>query len=291
MNAEEMSEETLAFLKESMKGFMFIDRDDLSSGHITKLVLKAFTRHTVHEEEEVVVEGEAGDWLFIVEIGELKVEIEDKLVKRIRRGAYFGELSLLYDVPRSATVTAMSDCVLWKLERTIFKQIQQIASRESMIQRCKRFRKVPEFSSLSPDHMLRLMKCLTPMTYGARNIIYAEGNVATKIMLIESGRISFSVPPSLLDLSNEERDEAMGIVRPDEDDVPLAVAHGADTCDIYPGCIIGLAVLRGRIGLESGWPWVDRHVETVHVVGADCPLTAIAMVLPLPPLLLDARTD
>jgi serine/threonine protein kinase len=215
--------------------------------------------------------------MYIVDIGELAVQIEGRAVRRLKRGDFFGELALLYDQPRSATVTAQTDCVLWSLERGIFKQIQQIASRESMMQRCRRFRNVPEFSHLSPDHMLKLMRCLTPMTYSARNLLYAEGVVATKVMLVESGRITFTVPPQLLDLPPEERDEAMGIVRPEGDDVPLAVSHGEEICDVYPGCIIGLAVLRGRVGLENGWTWVDRHVELVHVEGAECPLSAMAM--------------
>lgn len=163
----------------------------------------------------VIQEGDGGDIFYIVGEGSLAVEIDGARVKELRRGDYFGELALLYDQPRSATVISLTRCELWCLERSIFKQIQQIASRESMIQRCRRFRNVPEFSKLSPDYMLRLMRCLTPMSYGVRNLIYAEGNVTTKVILIESGRVAFSVPAELEELCPEERDEALGIVRPE----------------------------------------------------------------------------
>lgn len=43
---------------------------------------------------------------------------------------------------------------------------------------------------------------------------------------------------------------------PQDDEIPVAASHSADTCEVYPGCVIGLAVLRGRIGLDNGWQWV-----------------------------------
>jgi CRP-like cAMP-binding protein len=54
---------------------------------------------------------------YIIEQGDVGVQIEGSKTKKLGRGSYFGELALLYDQPRSATVVALSDCVLWGLER------------------------------------------------------------------------------------------------------------------------------------------------------------------------------
>jgi MFS family permease len=70
--------------------------------------------------EMIVREGEAGDHFYIVDSGELEVTIEAKPVRRLGPGEHFGEIALLRDMPRTATVTAGSDVRLYTLERDEF---------------------------------------------------------------------------------------------------------------------------------------------------------------------------
>lgn len=44
-------------------------------------------------------------------------------IKTIADGTGFGELALLYNETRSATITAMTDCRVWVISRPIFKNI------------------------------------------------------------------------------------------------------------------------------------------------------------------------
>jgi CRP-like cAMP-binding protein len=70
---------------------------------------------------EVVRQGEpdAHRW-YLVDAGELVVEVDGFLVGELRRGDQFGERGLLRGVPRSATVRTVSDVVLYALERDDF---------------------------------------------------------------------------------------------------------------------------------------------------------------------------
>jgi MFS family permease len=69
--------------------------------------------------EEVVHAGDIGDRFYIVRDGEFDVEIDD--VHRTAGGTdYFGEIALLRDVPRTATVTARCDSHLYALQRADF---------------------------------------------------------------------------------------------------------------------------------------------------------------------------
>lgn len=68
----------------------------------------------------VVREGDAGDEFYIVERGALTVTVGGAAAAPIHAGGFFGEIALLRDTPRTATVTTTEDCTLLALERDQF---------------------------------------------------------------------------------------------------------------------------------------------------------------------------
>jgi len=68
--------------------------------------------------EVVVRAGDTGDRFYIVDSGEL--EITNGADARAHRGDFFGEIALLRDVPRTATVRAVSASELFALDRDDF---------------------------------------------------------------------------------------------------------------------------------------------------------------------------
>jgi CRP-like cAMP-binding protein len=64
--------------------------------------------------------GDPGDRFYVVESGELTVEPEGRPRVTIGRGDYFGEIALLRDIPRTATVTALTDVELFALDPDVF---------------------------------------------------------------------------------------------------------------------------------------------------------------------------
>jgi cAMP-dependent protein kinase regulator len=73
----------------------------------------------------IITEGEAGDAFYLLETGEAAAykHGHDKAVKEYKRGDFFGELALLDDKPRAASVVAKTEVKVAKLGRDGFKRL------------------------------------------------------------------------------------------------------------------------------------------------------------------------
>lgn len=75
--------------------------------------------------QNIITEGEPGDNFYMLETGEASAYKHgvDGSVKDYTRGDYFGELALLNDKPRAASVVAKTDCKVSRLGRDGFKRL------------------------------------------------------------------------------------------------------------------------------------------------------------------------
>jgi NTE family protein len=78
--------------------------------------------------ETLMREGEPGEELYLLVSGRLRVYIDEdgqrRIVREVSRGEVVGEMSLIADAPRSATVVAIRDSVLVSLGKEDFAQLQ-----------------------------------------------------------------------------------------------------------------------------------------------------------------------
>jgi cAMP-dependent protein kinase regulator len=108
-----------------MQSFLFSSLDDKE----LHTVIDAFEEVRFNAGDTVISQGETGDVLYLVDTGTLdcfkvfKKGDEPTFLKIYNPGEAFGELALLYNAPRAATIIAKTNCLLWALDRETFNYI------------------------------------------------------------------------------------------------------------------------------------------------------------------------
>lgn len=103
---------------------IFVGLDD---GELSKM-LQVASRHKFKKDTVVFFEEEAGESFFVIERGRVKVSRLSNAGKEIilailRQHDFFGEMSVLDNAPRSATVIALEDTELVKIRRSDFMKV------------------------------------------------------------------------------------------------------------------------------------------------------------------------
>lgn len=99
--------------------FAHVDDHDLAQ------IAAASTIRSYNKNSIILTEGDTSSSLYIILSGEVKVFVSDEdgrtnIINRLGPGDYFGELSLIDEQPRSASIEALSKCQLSILTRPYF---------------------------------------------------------------------------------------------------------------------------------------------------------------------------
>jgi MFS family permease len=80
----------------------------------------SMTRREVPAGETIFRQGDHGDRFYIIDSGEIEIEIDGREANVLGPGEHFGEIALLRDIPRTATARARKQTQLYALERDAF---------------------------------------------------------------------------------------------------------------------------------------------------------------------------
>ena len=135
-----------------LQSFLFNSLEDKE----LKTVIDSFEEKKYKAGENVITQGEEGDVLYLVDSGELDCEKVFKkgdpptYLKTYKQGESFGELALLYNAPRAATIRAKTDATCWALDRECFNNIVKDAAMKRREKYENTLRKVEILKSIDP---------------------------------------------------------------------------------------------------------------------------------------------
>lgn len=180
----QLTEEQIKRLNEFVtKNFLFsnLDEDSLHS------VLSCLQEKRVTSGTEIITQGDEGDYFYVLESGQVEIIKDGSSIATSGPGSSFGELALMYNAPRAATVKATQDCVLWALDRLTFRRVllHKTASKRSMYESF--LKEVPVLKVLGPYELSKLADALNSESYEANDVVVKEGDMGDNFYLIESG--------------------------------------------------------------------------------------------------------
>ncbi|CAG9788668.1 unnamed protein product [Diatraea saccharalis] len=121
--------------------------------------------------------------------GRVEVSRENKYLSTMAPGKVFGELAILYNCKRTATIKAATDCRLWAIERQCF---QTIMMRTGLIRQAEYtdfLKSVPIFKDLPEDTLIKISDVLEETHYQNGDYIIRQGARGDTFFIISKGQV------------------------------------------------------------------------------------------------------
>ena len=114
-------------------------------------------------------------------------ETTEKYLRAYNPGDAFGELALLYNAPRAATIRAVTDCHLWALDRGTFSKIVQGASTKKRERYEEFLSNVPLLEKMDSLERSKIAETLKEMKFDHGDCVIREGEQGDSFYIILEG--------------------------------------------------------------------------------------------------------
>jgi len=155
-------------------------------------VINAFEAKVVEKGKNVITQGADGDFFYVVKSGYFEIfvsknEMPAKKVWHAEKGFAFGELALMYNAPRTATITARDDSEVWALDRTSFRMLVVKAQEQKFTEILGFLRNCELFKSMEEKEVQSLVETLQEEDFEEGEAILEQGERDDKMFILQSG--------------------------------------------------------------------------------------------------------
>ncbi|KAA0711703.1 cAMP-dependent protein kinase type II-alpha regulatory subunit [Triplophysa tibetana] len=160
-------------------------------------VLDSMFEVLVKPHECIISQGDDGDNFYVIERGVFDIVIQKDGVSRCvgqydNKGS-FGELALMYNTPRAATIMSTQDGALWALDRATFHTliVKMNAKKRKMYESF--IESVPLLTSLQLSERMKLVDVLGMKSFKNDDQILKQGDKADCFYIVESGEVKIMI--------------------------------------------------------------------------------------------------
>ena len=179
----------------------------------SQIITKAMFKRDVAEGEVVMKQGEDGDNFYIIDTGTADIYVAglDPITPEDSEGVQtsdyggrvqiagpadsFGELALMYNSPRAATVVARTAMSLWAVDRTTFRTLVMNLAVKKRAQRSTYLEGVSLLSTLTQSERETIIDNMVEETYEAGDVVITQGEVGSKFFIVTEGELVVTQTP------------------------------------------------------------------------------------------------
>ncbi|XP_064602386.1 cGMP-dependent protein kinase 1-like [Liolophura sinensis] len=194
-----MSQQSSVELKRFEKDFRskhlikdaILDNDFLKKLNATQVreIVDCMYERRVKRSHFIIKEGEAGQHLYVSADGDLEVLKDGNTLGKMGPGRAFGELAILYNCTRTASVKALTDSVLWVLDRRVFQAIMMKTGLQRQEENIKFLKSVPLLKNLPPEKLSKMADVLEVDFFHEGEYIIREGATGDTFFILNKGEV------------------------------------------------------------------------------------------------------
>jgi len=146
----------------------------------------------------IVEQGSDGDKFYFILDGKVSVFIKAinmtgveyfKHVADLPHGSYFGELSLIYNAPRTARVVSLDRSDLIVISRFAYEKIIRDFHIDQMDRMITYYMNFPLFEDISKEIIFTLVTRTRPIRFKSNEVIVKQGEIPKNVFFIKSGKL------------------------------------------------------------------------------------------------------
>ncbi|KAF1651700.1 cGMP-dependent protein kinase 2, partial [Eudyptes chrysocome] len=157
--------------------------------HQIRDMVECMHERTFQQGSYVIRQGEPGNHIFVLKEGSLEVFQQNKLLSSIPVWTAFGELAILYNCTRTASVKAITNVKTWALDREVFQNIMRVTAQTRQEQYRNFLRSVSLLKNLPEDKLTKIMDCLEVEYYHEGDYVIREGEEGNTFFIIAKGKV------------------------------------------------------------------------------------------------------
>ncbi|RQM28016.1 hypothetical protein B5M09_009822 [Aphanomyces astaci] len=180
------SASTIQVILRSLKGHYLFS--SLGESEVHDIML-AMSNIQPPAQTDVIVQGSAGNCFYILESGTCEIYVNNEVVGQYVGGDAFGELALLYNCPRAATIRTITPCSLWTVDRTSFRKILATTASTMQLSRVQFLQNVELLQRLSHNQLQKVAAALKLEQFSDGSYIIKQGEEGHTFYIVVEGTV------------------------------------------------------------------------------------------------------